>query len=163
MLCKKGIVLPELTILFFVFTKFHKKIVEKFAYVIESIYLCQRNQKKHNIMKEFETLTKEVLERERQYGRLLCEWKCKGYEGNEEYGGWCLFINYKKDKWRIITITGDDLSKGGMTHEGEFYFADYDYLVQARIFTSSTKIGSEEDKYIKSQIKNGKENLLRED
>ncbi len=114
-------------------------------------------------MKEFELLTKAVLERERKYGRLLCEWKCKGYEGNEEYGGWCLFINYKKDKWRIITISGDDLSKGGMTHEGEFYFADYDYLVQARIFTSSTKIGSEEDKYIKSQIKNGKENLLRED
>lgn len=28
-------------------------------------------------MKEFETLTKEVLERERSYGRLLCEWKCK--------------------------------------------------------------------------------------
>ena len=54
-------------------------------------------------MKEFETLTKDVLQRERQYGRLLCEWKCKGNEENGEY------------------------------------------------------------KYIKSQIKNGKENLLRED
>ncbi len=114
-------------------------------------------------MKEFETLTKEVLERERPYGRLLCEWKCKGNEENGEYGGWCLIINYQINKWKILPITGDDLSKGGMTHEGEFYFADYDYLVQARIFTSSTKIGSEEDKYIKSQIKNGKENLLRED
>lgn len=113
-------------------------------------------------MKEFETLTKEVLERERQYGRLLCEWKCKGYEGNEEYGGWCLILNYKQDKWKIVPISGDDLSKGGITYKGEFYFADYDYLVQARIFTLVKK-GSEEYNYIKSQIKNGKENLLRED
>lgn len=94
--------LPELTILFFFFHKISQKIAEKFAYIGESIYLCKRNQK-HNIMKEFETLTKEVLQRERQYGRLLCEWKCKGNEENGEY------------------------------------------------------------KYIKSQIKNGKENLLRED
>lgn len=113
-------------------------------------------------MKEFETFTKEVIRRDRQYGRLLCEWKCKGYEGNEEYGGWCLIVNYKQDKWKIIPISGDDLSKGGITHEGEFWFADYDYLVQARIFTLVKK-GSEEYKYIKSQIKNGKENLLRED
>lgn len=113
-------------------------------------------------MKEFETLTKEVLQRERQYGRLLCEWKCKGYEENGEYGGWCLIINYKQDKWKIIPIQGDDLNKGGITHNGEFWFTDYDYLVQARIFTLVKK-GSEEYKYIKSQIKNGKENLLRED
>ena len=113
-------------------------------------------------MKEFETLTKEVLQRERQYGRLLCEWKCKGNEENGEYGGWCLNINYKQDKWKIIPISGDDLTKGGMTAEGEFWFADYDHLVQARIFTLVKK-GSEEYKYIKSQIKNGKENLLRED
>ena len=110
-------------------------------------------------MKEFETLTKEVLERERQYGRLLCEWKCKG---NGEYGGWCLILNYKQDKWKIIPIQGDDLNKGGITHNGEFWFADYDYLVQARIYTLVKK-GSEEYKYIQSQIKNGKENLLRED
>lgn len=154
--------LPELTILFFFFHKISQKIAEKFAYIGESIYLCQRNQKKHNIMKEFETLTKEVLQRERQYGRLLCEWKCKGNEKNEEYGGWCLIINYKQDKWKIIPISGDDLTKGGMTAEGEFWFADYDYLVQARIFTLVKK-GSEEYKYIQSQIKNGKENLLRED
>lgn len=113
-------------------------------------------------MKEFETLTKDVLQRERQYGRLLCEWKCKGYEGNGEYGGWCLIINYKQNKWKILPISGDDLSKGGITHKGEFWFADYDYLVQARIFTLVKK-GSEEYKYITSQIKNGKENLLRED
>ena len=113
-------------------------------------------------MKEFETLTKEVLQRERQYGRLLCEWKCKGNKENGEYGGWCLIINYKQDKWKIIPISGDDLTKGGMTAEGEFWFADYDYLVQARIFTLVKK-GSEEYKYIQSQIKNGKENLLRED
>ena len=108
------------------------------------------------------SLTKNVLQRERQYGRLLCEWKCKGNEENGEYGGWCLIINYKQDKWKIIPISGDDLSKGGITHEGEFWFADYDYLVQARIFTLVKK-GSEEYKYIQSQIKNGKENLLRED
>lgn len=113
-------------------------------------------------MKEFETLTGEVLQRERQYGRLLCEWKCKGNEANGEYGGWCLILNYKQDKWKIIPIQGDDLNKGGITHNGEFWFADYDYLVQARIFTLVKK-GSEEYKYIKSQIKNGKENLLRED
>ena len=46
MLCKKGIVLPELTILFFRFHKISQKIAEKFAYIGESIYLCQRNQKK---------------------------------------------------------------------------------------------------------------------
>lgn len=162
MLCKKGIVLPELTILFFRFHKISQKIAEKFAYIGESIYLCKRNQKKHNIMKEFETLTKDVLQRERQYGRLLCEWKCKGNEENGEYGGWCLIINYKQNKWKILPISGDDLSKGGITAEGEFWFAYYDYLVQARIFTLVKK-GSEEYKYITSQIKNGKENLLRED
>lgn len=161
MLCKKGIVLPELTILFFRFHKISQKFAEKFAYIENPLYLCFRKYKKHNIMKEFETLTKEVLQRERQYGRLLCEWKCKGYEGNEEYGGWCLIINYKQDKWKIVPISGDDLSKGGITYKGEFYFADYDYLVQARIFTLVKK-GSEEYKYIKSKI-NGKENLLRED
>lgn len=161
MLCKKGIVLPELTILFFVSIKFHKNL-QKNLHKSEKVYTFAKEIKKHNIMKEFETLTKEVLERERQYGRLLCEWKCKGYEGNEEYGGWCLILNYKQDKWKIVPISGDDLSKGGITYKGEFYFADYDYLVQARIFTLVKK-GSEEYKYIKSQIKNGKENLLRED
>ena len=131
-------------------------------HISEKVYTIAKEIKKHNIMKEFETLTKEVLQRERQYGRLLCEWKCKGNEGNGEYGGWCLIINYKQNKWKILPISGDDLSKGGITAEGEFWFADYDYLVQARIFTLVKK-GSEEYKYIKSQIKNGKENLLRED
>ena len=94
--------LPELTILFSFFTKFHKKL-QKNLHISEKVYTFAKEIKKHNIMKEFETLTKEVLQRERQYGRLLCEWKCKGNEENGEY------------------------------------------------------------KYIKSQIKNGKENLLRED
>ena len=161
MLCKKGIVLPELTSSFFVFTKFHKKL-QKNLHISEKVYTFAKEIKKHNIMKEFETLTIDVLQRERQYGRLLCEWKCKGNEGNGEYGGWCLIINYKQNKWKILPISGDDLSKGGITAEGEFWFADYDYLVQARIFTLVKK-GSEEYKYIKSQIKNGKENLLRED
>lgn len=162
MLCKKGIVLPELTILFFVSSQNFTKNCRKICISRRKYIPLPKKIKKHNIMKEFETLTKEVLERERQYGRLLCEWKCKGYEGNEEYGGWCLILNYKQDKWKIVPISGDDLSKGGITYKGEFYFADYDYLVQARIFTLVKK-GSEEYNYIKSQIKNGKENLLRED
>ena len=81
-------------------------------HISEKVYTFAKEIKKHNIMKEFETLTKDILQRERQYGRLLCEWKCKGNEGNEEYGGWCLIINYKQDKWKIIPISGDDLSKG---------------------------------------------------
>ena len=97
-------------------------------HISEKVYTFAKEIKKHNIMKEFETLTKNVLQRERQYGRLLCEWKCKGNEKNEEYGGWCLIINYKQNKWKIIPISGDDLTKGGMTAEGEFWFADYDYL-----------------------------------
>lgn len=154
--------LPELTILFFRFHKIFTKNCRKICIYRRKYIPLQKKSKKHNIMKEFETLTKEVLQRERQYGRLLCEWKCKGYEGNGEYGGWCLIINYKQNKWKILPISGDDLSKGGITHKGEFWFADYDYLVQARIFTLVKK-GSEEYKYIQSQIKNGKENLLRED
>lgn len=154
--------LPELTILFFSFSQNFTKNCRKICIYRRKYIPLQKKSKKHNIMKEFETLTKEVLQRERQYGRLLCEWKCKGNEGNGEYGGWCLIINYKQNKWKILPISGDDLSKGGITAEGEFWFADYDYLVQARIFTLVKK-GSEEYKYIKSQIKNGKENLLRED
>lgn len=101
-------------------------------------------------MKEFETLTKELLQKESEHGRLLCEWKCKGSKENEEYGGWCIFLYYQ-NRWEMVHISGNDLKKGGITYNGEFWFADYDYLVQARIFTNEN-IGDEEYNYIKSKV-----------
>ena len=45
MLCKKGIVLPELTILFFFFTKFHKKL-QKNLHISEKVFTFAKEIKK---------------------------------------------------------------------------------------------------------------------
>lgn len=49
MLCKKGIVLPELTISFFVFTKFHKKM-RKNLHMSEKVYTFAKEIKKNTTL-----------------------------------------------------------------------------------------------------------------
>lgn len=82
--------------------------------------------------KNYITLTANAIKEAIRDGKARCSWVCIGSKGNQPYEGDGVFVEADNENgFKYLPLSGEDLNYGGVTWDGYYYFADYDYCVAA--------------------------------
>ena len=82
--------------------------------------------------KNYITLTANTIREAIKDGRARCSWICVGNKLNQPYEGDGVFFEADNENgFKYLPLSGVDLNYGGITWDGYYYLADYDYGVAA--------------------------------
>lgn len=87
------------------------------------------------------TLTANAIKEAIRDGKARCSWICIGSKGNQPYEGEGVFVEADNENgFKYLPLSGEDLNYGGVTWDGYYYFADYDFGVAAIFSDAEAKI-----------------------